>query len=124
MANDLDAEIYPDNDDLVVCRPTRVQLNATTGVQETVALTGRTDVTAFLSLSGDLLTATAIHASLSKVLTEVGSTGAYSGVMEGSDKSTQLAATADGATLYRHFTAGQDYHEVKSVIFRKQRVAA
>ena len=101
-----------------------MQLNATTGVQETVVLTGRTDVTAFLSTTQDIMTATPIHASLSKILTEVGATGAYSAVFEGSDKSTQLAATPDNTTLYRHFTAAQDYHEVKAVIYRKNRVAA
>lgn len=125
MANELDDEIYPQNDDLVVCRPMLTRVNATTGVTETLALTGRTDGVAFLSTGNKTDgTATAIHASLSKVLTETLSTGTYSAVIEGSDKTAQLAASLEGATLYRHFAFGSDYHEAKAVTLRKQRAAA
>jgi len=125
MANDLDTEIFLENDDFVHCVPTRTQANAVTGDIETVSLTGRTDGLAFLSLSALCDgTATAIHASLSKTLTEIGATGKYSAVIEGSDKTAQLAAQIEGATLYRHFSFGSDYHESKAVTLRKQRAAA
>lgn len=125
MANDLDDELYPENDDLIVVRPTLTRVNTTTGVTETITLTGRTDGLAFLSTSAKTDgTATAIHASLSKTLTETLTTGTYSAVIEGSDKTTQLAASLEGATLYRHFAFGSDYHESKAVTLRKQRAAA
>lgn len=123
MANDLDDEIYPNNDDLIVCRPVVKAVAGGTGLVTDTALTGRVDGIAFLSTSADALTATAIHASLSKTLTE-SPAGVYAAVLEGADKATHLAATPDNTTLYRHFTFGQDYHEVKSVIYRKTRTAA
>lgn len=125
MANELDDEIYPQNDDLLICRPSRTQVNATTGATETVVLTGRTDGVAFLSTANKTDgTATALHASLSKTLVETAATGTYSAVIEGSDKTAQLAALVDGAKLFRHFAFGADYHEAKAVTLRKQRAAA
>lgn len=121
MADELDDELYAHNDDTVIVRPTIFRANATTGVDETVPLTGRTDGVCFLSLTDDISTATAIS-TLSVTLTEVGSTGVYTGVMEGSNKATALAATLDQAILYRHFQFGSDYRRVVSVIFRKKRV--
>jgi hypothetical protein len=122
MADDLDDEIYPHNDDTVGCEPTVYRFNPTTGVKETLPLTGRIDGIAFLSTVEDIDTATPIHASLSIALTEIGATAAYAGVMEGSAKATHLAATADSTVLYRHYQFGSDYRVVKSVIFRKKRV--
>lgn len=125
MANALDDEIYPDNDDILICRPSLTRVNATTGATETVVLTGRIDGVAFLSTGNKTDgTATALHASLSKTLVETLATGTYSAVIEGSDKTAQLAAQVEGVTLYRHFAFGSDYHESKAVILRKQRVAA
>jgi hypothetical protein len=121
MADNLDDELYPHNDDTIIARPTIFRANATTGLDETVPLTGRTDGVAFLSTVEDIDTATPIHASLSIALAEVVSTATYTGVMEGSNKATHLAATADNATLYRHVQFGSDYRRVTSVIFRKSR---
>lgn len=122
MADNLDDEIYPHNDDTVIARPTVFRANATTGIDETVPLTGRTDGIAFLSTVEDIDTATPIHAALSIALTEIGATAAYSGVMEGSAKATHLAATHDNTVLYRHVQFGSDYRRVVSVIYRKKRV--
>jgi hypothetical protein len=121
MADDLDDEIYPHNDDTVGCQPVVVRFNPTTGVKETIALTGRTDGIAFLSTTDDIDTAVPIHASLSIPLTEIGATATYAGVMEGSAKATHLAATADGATLWRHFQFGSDYRTRRAVTFRRSR---
>lgn len=125
MPNALDEELYLENDDLLHCIPTVTQPNVSTGEIETVALTGRVDGRAFLSLSGLCDgTATAIHALLSKTLTEIGATGRYSAVIEGADKTTHLGASAEATVLYRHFAFGADYHESSSVILRKTRAAA
>ncbi|MFN8996779.1 MAG: hypothetical protein ACK5X3_24380 [Pseudomonadota bacterium] len=121
MADDLDDEIYPHNDDTVIAEPRVFRPNPTTGVKETVTLTGRTDGVAFLSTSENIDTATPIHSSLNVPLTEIGSTGVYAGVMEGSAKATHLAATADGTVLYRHWQFGSDARRVVSVIFRRNR---
>lgn len=122
MADDLDDEIYAHNDDTVGCEPTVLRFNATTGVKETVPLTGRTDGIAFLSTTEDIDTATPIAPGVSIPLPEIGSTATYVGVMEGSAKATALAATPDNTVLYRHYQFGSDYRVVKSVIFRKRRV--
>ena len=122
MADNLDDELYPHNDDTIIVRPTIFRANAATGMDETVPLTGRTDGIAFLSTVEDIDTATPIHSTLQVALVEIGSTAAYQGVMEGSAKATQLAALADNTVLYRHFQFGSDYRRVKSVIFRKKRV--
>lgn len=124
MANELDDEMYLENDDLLVCRPYKRQVNGVTGEVETIVYTGAT-VVAFLALSGATDgSATPIHASLNITLTEVGSTGVYAGTLQGSDKTTHLATLSDGDIVFRHFKSGSDYHESKSVIIRKQRVAA
>lgn len=122
MADNLDGEIYPHNDDTVIARPTTFRANPTTGVDETVPLTGRTDGVAFLSVSDDISTATAIAGGVSILLAEVGSTATYAGVMEGSNKATALAATLNAAVLFRHVQFGSDYRRVVSVIFRRKRV--
>lgn len=121
MADDLDDEIYPHNDDTVGCQPVVDRFNPTTGVREEVPLTGRTDGIVFLSTTDDVDTAVPIHASLSFALTEIGSTATYVGVVEGIAKAAQLAATADGTVLHRHYQFGSDYRRVKSVIWRKKR---
>lgn len=121
MADDLDDEIYPHNDDTVGCQPTVVRFNPTTGVKETISLTGRTDGIAFLSTSDDIDGATPIHPSLSIPLAEIGATATYAGVMEGSAKATHLTATADGATLWRHYQFGSDYRTRSSVTYRRNR---
>jgi hypothetical protein len=77
MADDLDDEIYPHNDDTVIAEPRVFRANPTTGAKETVTLTGRTDGLAFLSTSENIDTATPIHSSLNVPLTEIGSTNPF-----------------------------------------------
>ena len=84
MADNLDDEIFPHNDDTVAWEPKIFRKNPTTGVDETITLTGRADVSAFLSTVEDIDLATPIHASLQISLSEIGSSGVYTGVMEGS----------------------------------------
>jgi hypothetical protein len=120
MADNLDDEIYPHNDDTVIVRPTIFRANASTGLDETVPLTGRVDGVAFLSTTEDINTATALS-GCTVALTEIGSTGVYQGVIEGSAKATALAATTDSTPLYRHIQFGSDYRRVASVIFRTSR---
>jgi hypothetical protein len=123
--NSLDCEIYPENDDLVGCKPTITRFNAVTGVLETVALSERTDGKAFLSTS-ELTDGTAepLSEELNIDLEEIEETAQYAGVMEGAHKTTAFADFADGKVLYRHFHFGSDYHEVKKVTLRKKRRAA
>lgn len=65
------------------------------------------------------------HASLSKTtLTETMATSRYSAVLEGSDKTAQLAGKADGDIIYGQISFGSDYHESLPIIVRKARVAA
>jgi hypothetical protein len=121
MADNLDDELFPHNDDTIVVRPVVFRANPSTGVEETIPLTGRTDGVAFLSTTEDISTATALS-GCSISLVEIGSTGVYTGVMEGSNKATALTATPDNTIVYRHFQFGSDYRRVVSVIFRKRRV--
>ena len=120
MADNLDDEIYPHNDDTIIARPTIFRANATTGVDETVPLTGRTDGIAFLATTEDIHTATALS-GCTVTLTEIAATSVYSGVLEGSAKQTALSATPDNTTLFRHIQFGSDYRRVASVIYRKSR---
>lgn len=121
MADNLDDQIFAHNDDTVACRPTVFRQNSTTGADETVTLSGRADGVAFLSRSSDIDTATPIHASLQVALAEIGTTGVYSGVIEGANKATQLAALPDGCVLWRHFQFGSDFRRAVSAVFRKTR---
>lgn len=120
MADNLSDELYPHNDDTVLARPTVFRAHPTTGVDETVALTGRTDGIAFLSLTENIATATAIAAGVSITLTEIGVTATYAGVMEGNNKASSISST-DGTTLFRHVQFGSDYRRVTSVIWRTVR---
>lgn len=104
--------VYPNLDDLITARPTREQLNPTTGVLESVAITGWTDLEAFYSLT-NARTATPIDPSLRVVLSEASATGAYSGVIQGSAKSTALENTPDKTKLYLHVKRQDDYHSVQ-----------
>lgn len=124
MANDRDAEMYPRNADLIVCRPSRRQVNGTTGVEETVPLTGLTDLRYWISATetaagpGD-----AIHADLVVDLVEVGVTAVYHGVQSGADKAARISSP-DGTVLYEHWqSVSGDYHEVGSFIWRTKRPA-
>lgn len=120
MPDNLDDELYPHNDDTIIARPTIFRANSSTGLDETVALTGRVDGVAFIATTEDISTATALS-GCSVTLTEIGATGVYQGVMEGNAKASALSATADNTTLYRHVQFGSDYRRVASVIFRKSR---
>lgn len=122
MANDIAGALYLDNDDLIVATLTVDTVNGSTGAVETAALTGAT-VTFYVATTAPY-DASTIHASLQLTLTEVGSTGIYYGTLQGSDKTTQLAATADLTTLYLHWKVGQDYHESAPVTLTKTRAAA
>ena len=110
------------NDDLVVCTPTRSQVNTTSGAIESVSLTGRVDGLAFLSETEACDgTSVPIHATLSKTLVETLTTGVYSAVIEGADKTTHLASLPDGARRWRHFVFGADYHVSDAVAVRRRR---
>lgn len=124
MANNIDAELYPDNNSLVVCRPVRKSINASGDEIET-ALTGLTDLTCYLSLSATTATsAGAINAALVLALGEEGATSVYHGVMLGSAKRTHIVS-ADGTVLYAHWqSVAAGYHEVSSTIWRTHRPAA
>lgn len=126
MANKIDEEIYPDNDDLVHVAPTYNRANPSTGVyEENVSLTGRADGVAFLSLTDYTdPTATAIDPSLSVALVEIAATGYYAGVMTGANKTTALTALADGDPIHKHFKFGQTYHTSVPCTWRKTRPEA
>lgn len=111
------SELYPNEDDLTTARPTRQQLNATSGELEAVPISGWADLECFLATTSER-TATPIDPTLRVVLAEVGATGAYQGVFEGSAKSTALGALADKAKLFVHWKRAQDYHEVAAVRWR------
>lgn len=110
MTDAMDRVIYPYNDDALSVAPTIGG----------APLSGRTDVTVFLSTTEDMGTATAI-AGLSVTLTEVGNTGVYTGVMDGGAKASALAATPDGTTLYRHIQVGTKARRVMPVTFKRAR---
>lgn len=125
MSNQLDAELYPDNDDIVGCAPTLTQFNNTTGALETIPLLGLTGGVAFLCLTKATDdTAVPIHPDLSVNLTQVTGTNQYIGAMSGALKTLRLDAIVDGTILYRHFKFARQYHESAKVKFKKTRVAA
>jgi hypothetical protein len=120
MADLLDVEITSHNTDTIIVRPSIFRANTTTGLGETVPLTGRTDGVAFLSLTEDTGTAIAI-ATLSVALVEVEATGSYAATIQGSTKATALANTPQGTVLYRHFQFGSDYRRSVPVIWQRSR---
>lgn len=124
MANNIDEELYPDNNSLVVCRPVRKSINSA-GAEIETPLSGLTDLECYLSLAQDAETsAEAIHADLVLPLGEEGSTAVYHDVMLGSAKRARIAS-ADGTTLYAHWQSVlAGYHEVSSTIWRTHRPAA
>lgn len=110
MADDMDPYIYSDNDDLIVVTPTIRTVDAD-GLVVEAALTGRTDGLAWISTSKETDgTANVLHVDLSVSLVEVVNGGTYSVVMEGSVKTTHLAALANKTKLYRHIQFSEDYH--------------
>lgn len=82
------------------------QKNAATGAKEVA--TGLVGLTVFLSATED---GAAIHASLSKAVTERGATGKYFAIFEGTDLNTHLAAYA-GEDVFEVFGNGQDVNYV------------
>ncbi len=124
MANNRDDELYPRNDDLIVCEPVRTRRNATTGAEETIPITDLTGLVYYLSTNELAETsADAVHPDLVIPLTQIGTTGVYTASLPGSAKAARLASTLDNAVLYEHWQDGTRYHEVASVIWRKRRVA-
>lgn len=119
MANNIDEELFPDNDDRVRCVAVIDSTNGTTGAEVLgTPLTGLA-MKAYVSLLEDAEDdSDAINAGLVITLTEAGSTGIYYGSMPGSAKRTHLMATAAGTTVYVHFQSGTQYHEVASTIWR------
>lgn len=120
MTETVDSYVYPNNDDTIIVRPTVFRANPTTGIDETVALTGRTDGVAFLSLSSDPQSATAIT-GCSVALSEVAATGTYTAVMEGLAKATAFASLPDGRVLWQHIQFGADYRSAIDVRLSKRR---
>jgi hypothetical protein len=126
MANEIDGEIYPRNNAHTTCRPSRWQLNPTTGVEEEVPISGLTDLRAYLSASADATSHTtgALHPSLAYSMIEVLATAAYQATILGSDTAANVTS-ADGTTLYVHWQApSAGYHEFTPVIWRTKRPAA
>lgn len=126
MANEIDGEIYARNNAHTTCRPTRWQLNPTTGVEEEVAISGLTDLRAYLSASADATSHTtgALHPSLVYLMTEVLATAAYQATILGSDTAANVTSP-DGTTLHVHWQApSAGYHETAPVIWRTKRPAA
>lgn len=120
MADSLDPYVYPNNDDTIIVRPEVFRANATTGLDESVALTGRTDGVAFLSLSSDPQSAVALS-GCSVALTEVASTGTYQATMEGTAKASACASLPDGRILWRHVQFSDDYRRANAVTLKKRR---
>lgn len=125
MANNIDEELYLDNNSFIVGRPTKKDLDGS-GVETDTELAGLTDFKVWLSLAAThYQTTDAIHADLVITLTEVASLGVYKGVLTGAAKRTHLGATADNATLYVHWQSeSAGYHEVSTTLLRKTRPAA
>jgi len=120
MSDTIERVVYPYNDELIVLSPTISQRNPATGITERVPVTGRNDVTVFLSTTQDMGTATPLG-GLTVTLTEQGTTGTYTGTMDGQAKATALAAVADGTTLYRHIRVGTDARRVVPCVYRTVR---
>lgn len=125
MANNIDGELYPDNNSLVVGRPVRRSVDGNGDEIET-PLSGMTDFEAYLS--EDPLAETnldAIHADLVLPLPEEGSTAVYHAVLLGSAKRARMSAIAAGTTIYTHWQSVLDgYHEVTESIWRGYRPGA
>jgi hypothetical protein len=124
MANDRDDEMYPRNDDIIVCEPVRELRNPTTGAKEIVPITDLTGLVYYVS-SNELAesSAEAVHPDLVISLPQIGTTGVYTATLTGAAKAARLAAQADSTVLYEHWQDGTRYHEVASFIWRKRRVA-
>lgn len=126
MANNIDGELYPDNNSLVVGRPTRRYVN-TSGVEiEGDPISGLTDFEAYLSEDPLAETnADAIHPDLVLPLPEEGSTAVYHAVLLGSAKRARMSAIAAGTTIYTHWQSVLGgYHEVTESIWRSYRPGA
>lgn len=127
MANEIDGELYPDNNSHTTARPSRWRLNPTTGADELVPLSGLTDLKAYLSLQKDAASdAQAVNAALVVTMTEVLTTAAYQATFSGAAKRSHLIAQPDGTKVYCHWqSASAGYHEVAEIIWRPNgRVAA
>ena len=124
MANDRDDEMYPRNDDIIVCEPVRERRNSTTGAKETLPITDLTGLVYYISAS-ELAesSADAVHPDLVISLPQIGTTGVYTASLTGAAKAARLAAQSDSTVLYEHWQDGTRYHEVGSFIWRKRRVA-
>ena len=124
MPNNIDPYVYPDNNGLIVCRPTRTYIDGA-GDEVTVELTGLTDLKAYYALTAEAATsAAAINAGLVLDLDEEGATSVYHGLMLGSAKRTHMSAILHDTLIYLHYqsvTGG--YHEVAEVTYRTHRVA-
>lgn len=126
MANEIDPELYPDNTAHTTARPMRWRLNPTTGVEEQIAITGLTDLRAYLSTSQTAVdhTTGAINAALVYVMAEIAATSAYEASFLGSALRTHVVSP-NNTTLYVHWqSATAGYHEVAPVIWRTSRPAA
>ena len=91
------------NDDRPLKALTRI--NTTSGIREVA--TGLT-ITIFLSTTE---TGSAVDASLSKSMSEIGSTGQYQSAFEGADLVTYLASSA-GSIVYEVMTISNDIRHV------------
>lgn len=127
MANEIDSELYPDNNAHSIARPSRWQANPTTGVEEQVLISGLSDLKLYLSLQKEAASeAAAVHPSLVYTMVEVLATAAYQATTSGSAHRTHLIAQPDGTKVYAHWqSTSAGYHEVAELIWRPNgRVAA
>jgi hypothetical protein len=126
MANEIDGELYPDNNAHTTADPTRWRRHPTTGVKEEVPISGLTDLRVYVSLDEAAVdhTTGAIHADLVELMTEIGETAGYEATLDGAALRARVSQP-DSTPLFVHWqspTAG--YHEVAQVIWRTTRPAA
>jgi len=120
MANDIDANVYLDNNDLIVCTPVERSVNGISGAVEETALEGLT-LKYYLATAEDTEDdGDAVNAALVVTLVE-GPAGVYVGTMTGASKRTHLAALADDSDIWRHWQAGTQYHVATRATLRKTR---
>ncbi len=123
MPNNIAPELPIDNNALMWCEIFEKVPNGTTGTIESVPVTGRTDIVAYIAATELLSDLTPINAALSIPLPQIGSTNRYSSTMLGSLLKTHLLALAE-QTVYVHFRMGAGpWHEVAQTIVKNVRAA-
>lgn len=123
MPNNIDSHVHPDNNGLIVCRPTRTYIDGL-GDEVTEELTDLTDLKFYYATTKTVETHTgAIHEDLVLDLNEEGATSVYHGLMLGSVKRTHLpGALAHDALFYGHYQSVLGgYHTVVELTYKAYR---